>query len=220
MIGELQEKNLHHYLKKYLEEDEKYHEIKVGSFFADIKKDDKIIEVQTQSFDKLRNKLNYYLPLYKVEVVYPICKLKNLKVIDEVGNISLRKSPKIGSIYDSIRELYKIKTYLDKSNLEIKLIFLTATEERYKTKVNRKGFSKINTIPTEIVEEVILNDKNSYLVFIDGLSSEFKSSDLSKIKNINKRLSSLTLHILKYLNVIKIIRKDGRSYVYERSTND
>ena len=56
IIGELQEKSLHSFLKYYYEVDEAFHEIKVGSFYADIKKGDKISEIQTRSLDKLRGK--------------------------------------------------------------------------------------------------------------------------------------------------------------------
>lgn len=217
MIGELQEKDLHHYLKNYLESDEKYHEIKVGPFYADIKKDDLIIEVQTQNLDKLKDKLDYYLQEYQVEVVYPISEKKILRSIDSDGKITERKSPKMGSIYDSIKELYKIKTYLKNDNLKISLIMLNTIEERKKTNNSRKGFSKINTYPVEVIRKFCLSKVNDYLVFIDGLPHQFTSSDLRKTKKINGHISSLTLHILNYLGVIKRIGKEKQSYLYERS---
>ena len=46
-IGTLSEKTLHSFLKNYLEPDSSFHEIKVGRYVADIKKDGYITEIQT-----------------------------------------------------------------------------------------------------------------------------------------------------------------------------
>ena len=42
MIGMLSEKNVHSIIKVYLEPNKTFHEIKVGNFYADIKKDNHI----------------------------------------------------------------------------------------------------------------------------------------------------------------------------------
>ena len=52
-IGTQKERTLHSVLKYYLEPDAEYHEIPIGSFIADIYRDDRIIEVQTGSFTPL-----------------------------------------------------------------------------------------------------------------------------------------------------------------------
>ncbi len=216
IIGELQEKSLHSFLKYYYEVDEAFHEIKVGSFYADIKKGDKITEIQTRSLDKLRGKLDYYLDKYKVCVIYPIAKTKTIKIID--GDITkTRKSPKTGLVYDSIKELYKIKKYLNNPNLEIKLVFLDVLEERIKTNRSRKGFFKVESFPIEVKGEIILKTSKDYLIFVSEMGEEFTSSDLSKQKKINKNLASLTLTILKFLGVIKVVRKEGKAFVYVRN---
>ena len=64
---------------------------------------------------KLRRKLDTFLKYYPVTIVYPIVHTKYLYWIDEeTGEISSkRKSPKTGTIYDAVPELYKIKMYLN-----------------------------------------------------------------------------------------------------------
>ena len=59
-IGTLSEKTLHAVLKQYFDGDESHHEIKVGSYVADIVNEKGIIEIQTRNFNKLRNKLERF----------------------------------------------------------------------------------------------------------------------------------------------------------------
>ncbi|MDF2567294.1 MAG: hypothetical protein K0R90_750, partial [Oscillospiraceae bacterium] len=97
-IGTLSEKTLHAVLKQYFEPFLANHETKIGSFVADIVGEDGIIEIQTCGFDKLRKKLDAFLPVCKVTVVYPVTNIKWLSWIDErTGEITQkRKSPKQG----------------------------------------------------------------------------------------------------------------------------
>ena len=41
-------------------------------YVADIYKDGEIIEIQTRQFNRMRGKLQAFLPLYPVTIVYPI----------------------------------------------------------------------------------------------------------------------------------------------------
>ena len=88
--------------------------------------DGKIIEIQTRQFNKMRNKLEAFLPLYPVTIVYPIPREKWLIWIDEdSGELSKkRKSPKKGSTYQAFKELYKIKMFLKDPNIRFKFVLV------------------------------------------------------------------------------------------------
>lgn len=75
-IGTLGEKTLHAALKAYYEPDAESHEIKIGRYIADIVGENGIIEIQTRSFDKLRKKLEAFLSVAHVSVVYPVAAVK------------------------------------------------------------------------------------------------------------------------------------------------
>ena len=60
------------------EPNEALQEVKVGDYYADIKNDDGIFEVQTRSFNRLRANLTAYFETEKVTVVYPILLLSDL----------------------------------------------------------------------------------------------------------------------------------------------
>ena len=106
-IGTLSEKTMHAVLKHYYAPDEDMHEIPIENYVADIYTGTEIIEIQTRSMDRMRKKLEAFLPLYPVTIVYPIPREKWLYWIDEeTGEVSQkRKSPKIaGEIQDSLSE--------------------------------------------------------------------------------------------------------------------
>ena len=129
-IGTLSEKTVHAVLKNYYAPDETQHEIPVEGCVADIFNGKEIIEIQTRSFDRMRPKLERFLPLYPVTIVYPIPYCKHVFWIDEeTGEISGgRKSPLKGSPYLAFKELYRIKAYLQDPNLTIRLTFLNMEE--------------------------------------------------------------------------------------------
>jgi hypothetical protein len=147
-IGTLGEKTLHAALKRHCEPAEAFHEAHVGRFVADILTDSGIIEIQTQAFNRLRGKLDAFLADRVVTLVYPIVRLKRILWVDAATGEVLRsrRSPKRGSFYCAFAELYKIKRQLLHPNLRLRLILLDAAERRCESG-NRKGYSKIDTVP-------------------------------------------------------------------------
>ena len=82
-IGTLSEKTLHAVLKNYYAPDEDMHEIPIENYVADIFTGTEIIEVQTRAMNRMRKKLDAFLPLYPVTIVYPIPREKWLYWIDD-----------------------------------------------------------------------------------------------------------------------------------------
>ncbi len=214
-IGTYQEKTLHKIIKNYYDDNPNNQEVKVDSFICDIVHNDEIIEIQTRSFDKLRNKLDTLLLNHKVKIVYPIPYIKYLSWIDNGEIKSERKSPKKGSIYDIAKELYKIKTYLDNPNLKIIILLINLTEYRNLdgySKDKKKGSSRYDRVPNELIDEIEINDYRIFIPF-DG---EFTSADYSKATKENLSRSQTMLTILKYLNLIEVVRKEKRFNVYKK----
>ena len=125
-IGTLSEKTVHAIFKDYYEPDEDHQEIPIENYVADIYKDGEIIEIQTRQFNRMRGKLQAFLPMYPVTIVYPIPYEKWLIWIDEdSGELSKkRKSPKKGSTYQAFKELYKIKMFLKDPNIRFKFVLV------------------------------------------------------------------------------------------------
>lgn len=222
-IGTLSEKTLHKIIKFTVNDDESTHEIKIGKFYADCFFNKTVFEIQTRAFNKLREKLDYFLKIYKTNIIYPIPYKKNIFWVNEQTKeiTEIRKSPKTGSIYDAILELYKIKPFLKNSNLSITFVFLNIDEYRYLngwSKNRKKGSTRIDRIPTELVNLITIENILDYSIFLPlDLPRQFTNKDLSNIAKINLRKASVCTNILCSLNIIKIIEKKGRSILYEKA---
>ncbi|HWT74724.1 MAG TPA: hypothetical protein VN258_08415 [Mobilitalea sp.] len=225
-IGTLGEKTVHSVLKSYYSPDNINHEIKVGGFVADICTGNEIIEIQTRNFDKLRRKLTAFLAFAPVTIVYPIHNIKWLRWVNpQTGEISPpRKSPRPGSPYSIFPELYRIKDYLVNPNLRLKIVMINLEEYRFLdgwSKDKKKGSSRCDRIPTEIVNEISINSISDYQVFVpDILSSEFTSKDYKKASGLPLHQAQTALHILHYIGAVDRVGKKGNSFVYAKNTGD
>lgn len=222
-IGTLGEKTLHAVLKQYFEPYEANHETKIGGFVADIVGEDGIIEIQTRGFDKLRRKLEVFLSVASVTIVYPIAKTKWLSWIDiETGEITAkRKSPKIGKPFEIFFELYKIKSFLTHPNLKFCIVLLDMEESRYLngfSKNKKRGSSRSDRIPVEIRDEIYIESLADYIKLIpDTLPEQFDSKDYHKATGLTLSRAQTALNVLFHIGAVERTGKQGNLYLYERS---
>lgn len=220
-IGTLSEKTLHAVLKYYIEPDETYHEIPTCGYVADIRRGDEIIEIQTGNFNVMRRKLESFLPLYKVTIVYPIPATKWLSWIDETtGEISgKRKSPKRGTPYMAFHELYKIKSFLSNQNLRLRLILVDVEESRLLNGWSydrKRGSVRHDRIPVGISEELMIERVEDYRMLLPPeLLEEFVAKDYARVTKLPLGQAQTALNIMNFLGVVERIGKKGNAYVYQ-----
>ena len=220
-IGTLGEKTLHAVLKNYYESDKSCHEVKLGSFYADIAKNGKVTEIQTGSFNKLRRKLDFFLISHEVTVVYPIAAVKYVCWIDPGTGalVSRKKSPKKGSVCDSLKELYYIRDLLGNPNLKIKLVMLEVDEYKLLDgygKDKKSRATKYERVPLDIIEETELSDKRDYMMLIPKeLESPFTAKDFMKASKFSSKASYAAIKLLFTLGVISPTESKNRAAVYE-----
>lgn len=219
-IGTLSEKTVHAILKNYYQPDEDHQEIPIENYVADIYNDGEIIEIQTRHFDKMRNKLDCFLPLYPVTIVYPIPREKRLIWIDEEsGELSApRKSPAKGNRYTVFPELYKIKMFLKDPNLRLRLVLIDMEEYRLLngwSRDKKKGSTRYDRIPTQLVEEVQISCVEDYMQFVPyELEGEFTVKEFGKAAHIPAKLAGTVVNILHYMGTIQRTGKRGNAYLY------
>lgn len=219
-IGVISEKTLHRIIKDLYCPCKENQEIKIGNYFVDAIIDNTIIEVQTKQFNRLRTKLEYLLSLdkYKINIIYPVFSFKIIYWINpETGEISGgNKSPKQFKIPEVFYELYKIKPYLNKVN--ITLLLFDIKEYRNLngySKDKKRGSSCYDRIPFNLSQVITLNNSVDYKALLPStLNKPFTSQELSVKMKTKIRYVNLMLNILCSLNVIKIVGKDGRKYLY------
>lgn len=222
-IGTYKEKTLHAILKDYYAPDKSMQEISVDGYVADIYTGQEIIEIQTANFNKMRAKLNCFLPNYPVTVVYPIARIKYLSWIDEAtGECSKpRKSPVKGSVYRAFVELYKIKSILSQENLCLCFPMLEVEEYRLLngwSQDKKKGSCRYDRIPRALLDEIRLEKPEDYLRLIpENLPEPFTALEFGKAVGEKKQIAGIVLHVLNYLNVLERCENRGRFYTYRRA---
>ena len=219
-IGTLSEKTVHAVVKHYMEPNEDYHEVPLEGFVADIFREDAVTEIQTAHFNVLRRKLDKFLPLYPVTIVYPIPAVKWVIWVDpgSGAEVSRRKSPKKGSPYQAFNELYKIKSYLGDPNLRILFLFIDMEETRLLdgwSRDKKRGATKYDRIPLELVDEMLFERVEDYRMMIPPEQSGFTTREYAKSTKIPLSHAQTALNIFYYLNVVERIGKKGNSYLYE-----
>ena len=219
-IGTLSEKTVHAVVKHYMEPNEDYHEVPLEGFVADIFREDAVTEIQTAHFNVLRRKLDKFLPLYPVTLVYPITAVKWVIWVDpgSGAEVSRRKSPKKGSPYQAFNELYKIKSYLGDPNLRILFLFIDMEETRLLdgwSRDKKRGATKYDRIPLELVDEMLFERVEDYRMMIPPELSGFTTREYAKSTKIPLSHAQTALNIFYYLNVVERIGKKGNSYLYE-----
>ena len=221
-IGMQMEKTLHAVLKAYEDPEEDHQEIPIEEYIADIYNENGITEIQTAGFDRLRNKLQCFLPLYPVTVVYPIPAQKWVIWIDpETGLIEKKnRSPRRGNFCHAFRELYKISPFLKDPNLTIKLILLDMEEYRIRdgwSRDGKRGSHRYDRIPVRIAGETVLRDPRDYLQFIPyDLEEPFTAKELARkagFAGSGRNISAATL-VLSRLGILERTGKRGRAYLY------
>lgn len=222
-IGTLGEKTLHAVLKLYIEPLVENHEKKVGRYVADIINQNGITEVQTRNFSAFRKKLELFLNEYKVTVVYPIAQIKWLTWLDVSTGQSTnkRKSPKTGKPYDIFDELYSIKHLLKSPNLSFCICMLEMQEIRYLngwSKDKKKGSSRCDSIPSDIIGEIYIRSIDDYRQLIPNeLPQKFTAKDFKKHSGISIGATQTALNVLFSVGAVDRTGKIGNAFVYERN---
>ena len=228
-IGTLGEKKLHKILKYYFEPDKNYHEIKVGGYVADIRRENLIIEIHCGSFASIRDKINYYLENCrddKIIFVHPVLAVRHMCWIDKQTGESSRisSSPKFTGIYKFYEQIYYIKDYIGNEKFNLKLLLLEILEYKFLDgwgKFKKNNATKIDKIPMAIVGEENFNLKKDYLKFIPSKLIDkggFTAKELSGESEVKGRPVYSFINAMRKTGIIAETGKKGRSIYYTVNT--
>lgn len=222
-IGTYQEKKLHLFMKHYLEPDTAFHEIPYANHIADIKRGDEIIEIETNGFCGLRDKLAAYLPECKVTLMYPIAVSRAVSWIDPAsGDITpRRKSPKKENIYDLLFQGIYILDYLSHPHLTIAGMCMEIQEYRLLdgwSRDKKRGSHRYERMPTDLYDIVSLCTPAEYTALLpDNCKKDFTCATFSKAIGKSQRIGHTILKVYQSLGLVERTGKSGRSYLYSRT---
>jgi len=225
-IGTRGEKGVHSALKHYYEPDVTCHEIPVGGYIADIVGEHGVIEIQTASFYRLKEKLTAFLEAAPVTVVWPCVVKKRLITIDpDTGEVSsVRRSPKKSSRYKLLGELWGLGELLGHPRLSIIAALIEADEYRpagqQKNRRRRGANNGIERIPTDLVEELRFDCPEDFRALIpDSLPGRFTMAELSGATGLSSLQTSGAVKALIRMGLIAEDGKNGRRRAFVRTAD-
>lgn len=220
-IGTYKEKTLHRILKDYFESDRARQEVTVGRFVADIYSDEGIMEIQTSGLASMRDKLEAFLAICPVTVVYPVAVKKRISWIDPVsGEIGKsHPSPKTGRIADVIPEMIYILPYLQNKNLTVRVVLLEIDEYRWlngrRSLSRKRGSTRYERIPVDLLgifDFASLEDYSSQLPAL--AAEEFTAKDLTSPLKLRGRRASAFVRVLMEMGIVVRCGRRGNAYLY------
>lgn len=216
-IGTLNEKCVHSALKYYYCS-EIGHEAKIGSYYADAIGENGIYEIQTASWNKLCPKLDAFLDVSHVSVVYPLPrKIHSYYAEKNTGECLKKVAPRsCNDLTKFFLELYRIKAYLANPNLTVVIAELEMEKVRFvdNAKCVRKRGQRIENHPLKLLREIYLEDMEDYRIFLpENLPEEFDKKQFSSL--VKHCDGSILLEILEYMCVVEKIGKKGNAFIYK-----
>ena len=222
-IGTYNEKTMHRVLKYFFEPDDSFHEIPLGAYVADVRRDNRITEIQTSGFAAIRGRLDFFLRTDEVTVVYPIIGRKTLVWVDpESGNGSPPiTSPKKGRAIHILPELGRLGDVFYNDKLLIKCVVVEATEYKLLDgwgSGGKRGSHRLDRVPTALIDVVDIantDDVRSLLPFSPGDS--FTSKEFAKACGFSHKSSrdiSMALKFLEASGIAERAAKKGNAIVY------
>lgn len=176
-------------------------EVPLDGFVIDIVRDRSLIEIQTGSFGAMGKKLDHLLPSNQILLVYPIAVETYLQKPD----VTPRKSPKHGSVYDLFAELVSIPTLVDHPNLSLEVVLVAVTKIQVadaKVRRGRGGFRTEDRQLREILGRHRFNDGRDLLELVpDGLPPVFTTADLARRAGIGRGVAQQMAYCLRPLGL-------------------
>ncbi len=221
-IGTKNESSVHAVLKNYFEPYCESQEQQIGGFVADIVGEDGIIEIQTGQFSHLKDKLEAFLPVSRVTVVYPVYVKKVIVTLNEDGDpVRRRTSPLKETPYEIFRELFPIAKFLTDDNLSFVIMGLECDELRIdpefigKRKNRRNRLSVYDRMPTALISELHISTLRDWEKLIPCIfEKDFSTARLAECAGISRQTASMALSALYRGRVIDRTGKSGNAYLY------
>ena len=219
-IGSLQESSLHAALKEWYARPEDEIESPVAGYLIDILHQDLLIEIQTGSFHRIRQKLSVLLENYAVRLVYPLAQTKWIVRTDVSGEtiLSRRKSPKKGRLEESFFELVSIPDMILHPHFSFEIIIVEIDEfwrPDGRGSWRRKHWSISDRRLVKIISTHLFNRADEFLSLLPkDLPDPFTSKELSMALGRPYSLGGKMAYCLRQMGMIEVIGKRGNAYLY------
>jgi hypothetical protein len=222
-IGSLNEKPLHAALKDWYARPDDRLEAEVDGYIIDVVRDSVLIEIQTTSFAKIRDKLTDLVGRHSLRLVYPVARER--WIVKQAGDghtrLSRRKSPKRGSYVHLFEELVSFPSIMTESNFSIEVVLIQ--EEEVRRHHPNRGWRRRGWLTHErrllrVLERRRFDTPADLLALLPaGLPERFTTAQLARALGERRRLAQRMAYCLREMGAIEQVGKRGRFNLYERA---
>jgi hypothetical protein len=220
-IGVLREGPLHAAIKAILAAPGDRVEVPVGRFVIDlVRADGELVEVQTGGFGPLGAKLDALLDLHRFRIVHPVAAERRIVRVDEHGEVlSIRRSPKRGTVVDVFDKLTAFPSLLTHPNLTVEVLLLGEDHVRAAgpVTVRRRTRDPGARHLRDVLARIELHGADDIVRALPPLPAQpFSTRDLASILGCSTLLSQRVVYCLRAINVIEAAGKRGRTPLHRQ----
>jgi hypothetical protein len=211
-------------LKEWYAQPNDRFEVSVDGFVVDIVRGEVLVEIQTQNFAAMKQKLDKLTVHHPVRLVYPIPRERWIVKLAEDGmsQLSRRKSPKRGTVEDVFEELVSFPRLLMNPRFSIEILLIQEEEvRRYEgtRRWRRKGWVTQEHRLLRVIEQRFLETPADMCALIPtALTEPFTTSDLAIALAKPRWLAQKMVYCLRLMGCITPVEKRGRAILYTRTT--
>lgn len=214
------ESSLHAALKSWYATPDGVQEVWVDGYWIDVQIADLLIEIQTQRFDVIQEKLLRLLDDYQIRLVHPIAAEKWIVYLleDSESAVNRRKSPRHGRWEHIFLELVRVPSLLAHPNFSLEILLIREEEIRQddgRGSWRRRGVSIKDRSLIEILERKLITSPNDLRQFLPpSLESPFTNQQLAIQLGINHNLAAKISYCMRSLNLLQTVGKRRNANLY------
>ncbi len=223
-IGTLSEQALHAALKTWLQQPGDLLEAPLPGtrYHIDILRGDLLIEIQTRQFAAIKPKLTRLVEAHPLRLVHPISVDRRLVTLNADGThvLSLRKSPRRGSIYHLFSELLRFPSLMQHPNFTLEVLLIRDEEIRRADGLGswrRKGLSIVDRRLIEVVERRVFESPADLCALLPAsLPETFTTKALAGAIRQPDAIAQRTVYCLRHMDALELVGKRGNAHLYRR----
>ncbi len=217
------ETSLHRSLKdRYASGQDGRREVRIDGFRIDaIDEAGRLIEVQSGPLGPLRGKLRQLLPLHRLRIVKPVVLSRRLVQTSPRGGsiLSVRRSPKRGSLVDVFDDLLGVVRVFPHVNLDIEILGVTIDEVRVARR-RRPGYTVADRRLGQIQETVTLARASDLWTLLPAECAEdevFTTNELARRLGRPIWFAQRVAYCLRETKAARAVGKTGNRLIYVRA---
>jgi hypothetical protein len=215
-IGVLREGPLHAAVKAMLAAPGDRLEVPVDQFVIDlIRADGELLEIQTGGFGPLRAKLDALLDRHRFRIVHPVAAERRIVRVNEHGEVlSVRRSPKCGTVVEVFDKLIAFPSLLGHPNLTVEVLLLAEDHMRaaQPVTVRRRTRDPGARQLRELLARIELHGPDDVVRALPPLPPQpFSTRELASLLGCSTQLAQRTAYCLRAINIIEGAGSRGRT---------